>query len=81
MTELAGDEMTELVDADFPRVDLVQRGASGIPRWLITKQAEDSRGIVPAEFVRDLIGKAEPGDLRQGAGADAQRDHRDRLPG
>lgn len=57
MTDLAEDEMTELVDADFPRVDLVGKGANGIPRFLIAKQDEDSRGLVPAELVRELIGK------------------------
>lgn len=54
------DEMTELVDADFPRVDLVGKGANGIPRFLIAKQDEGSRGLVPAELVRELIAKAEP---------------------
>jgi hypothetical protein len=32
-----GEEMTQLVDADFPRVDLVGKGANGIPRFLIAK--------------------------------------------
>src|ERR1700733_607481 len=55
------DELTELVDADFPRVDLVGKGANGIPRFLIAKQDADSRGLVPADLVRELIGKqAEP---------------------
>jgi hypothetical protein len=51
------DEMTELVDADFPRVDLVGKGANGIPRFLIAKQDGDSRGLIPPEMVRELIGK------------------------
>jgi hypothetical protein len=51
------DDMTELVDADFPRVDLVGKGANGIPRFLIAKQDESSRGLVPADMVRELIGK------------------------
>lgn len=60
MTDLDGDEMTELVDADFPRVDLVGKGANGIPRFLIAKQDEDSAGLMDPEFVRGLIAKAEP---------------------
>ena len=61
MPDLDDDEMTELVDADFNRVDLVGKGANGIPRFLIAKQDEASRGLVPAELVRELIGKqAEP---------------------
>jgi len=54
------DEMTELVDADFPRVDLVGKGANGIPRFLIAKQDAGSTGLLEPEFVRDLIAKAEP---------------------
>src|ERR1700733_2858198 len=49
--------MTELLDADFPRVDLVGKGANGIPRFLIAKQDEGSRGLVPPDLVRELIGK------------------------
>jgi hypothetical protein len=58
MTDIADDEMTLLTDADFPRVDLVGKGANGIPRWLITKQDAGSRGLVPAGLVRELIGNA-----------------------
>jgi hypothetical protein len=54
------DDMTELVDADFPRVDLVGKGANGIPRFLIAKQDGESAGLLEPEFVRDLIAKAEP---------------------
>ena len=58
MAPLADDEeMTELLDADFPRVDLVGKGANGIPRFLIAKQDEASRGLVPPDLVRELIGK------------------------
>src|SRR5487761_1468345 len=57
MTAVADDEMTELLDADFPRVDLVGKGANGIPRFLIAKQDEGSRGLIPPDVVRDLIGK------------------------
>jgi hypothetical protein len=58
------DEMTELVDADFPRVDLVGKGANGIPRFLIAKQ-DASAGLLEPGFVRDLIAKAEPNSGRE----------------
>ncbi|MGH8921673.1 MAG: hypothetical protein ACRD0H_25610, partial [Actinomycetes bacterium] len=57
MTMPAEEELTELYDADIPRVDLVGKGANGIPRFLLAKQAADSRGLVPPEVVRELIGK------------------------
>jgi hypothetical protein len=50
------DEFTELVDADFPRVDLVGKGANGIPRFLIAKQ-DGRAGLLDPEFVRSLIAK------------------------
>jgi len=53
------EEFTELVDAKFGRVDLVQTPATGA-RFVIAKQGEDSRGLVPPEVIRDLIGKSEP---------------------
>ena len=52
------EEFTELVDAKFGRVDLVQTPATGA-RFVIAK-GEDSRGLVPPEVIRDLIGKSEP---------------------
>ena len=55
------DELTELVDFTPSRVDAVGKGANGVPRFLIAKQDEDARGLVPPELVRELIGKqAEP---------------------
>ncbi|HTR93728.1 MAG TPA: hypothetical protein VMI73_18515, partial [Trebonia sp.] len=57
--------MTELVDADFPRVDLVGKGANGIPRFLIAKQDAAATGLLEPEFVRDLIAKAEPDTGRE----------------
>lgn len=60
MTTTDEDEFSELVDAKFPRVDLVGKGANGVPRWLIAKQDADSAGLLPADYVRDLIAKAEP---------------------
>ena len=53
------EEFTELVDAKFARVDLVGRARRKARRFLIAK-GEDSRGLVPPEVIRDLIGKAEP---------------------
>jgi hypothetical protein len=60
VTAQADEEFTELVDADFPRVDLVGKGANGVPRFLIAKQDGESAGLLEPEFVRDLIAKAEP---------------------
>lgn len=54
------DEFTELVDADFTRVDLVGKGANGVPRFLIAKQDGGAAGLMDPGFVRDLIAKAEP---------------------
>ena len=51
------DELTELVDAQFGRVDLVQRGANGIPRFLIAKA---DGNLLEPDFVRELIAKGEP---------------------
>lgn len=44
MTTTDEDEFTELVNADFPRVDLVGKGANGVPRFLIAKQDGESAG-------------------------------------
>lgn len=52
------DEFTELIDADFTRVDLVGKGANGFGSFLIAKQ--DGGSLMDPEFVRDLISKAEP---------------------
>jgi hypothetical protein len=59
MTSPLEDEFTELVDADIPRVDLVDKAANGT-RFLIAKQADGSPGLMPADLVRDLIGKSQP---------------------
>ena len=58
MTMPADDEWTELVDCDFPRIDLVGKAANGT-RFLIAK-AGASAGVLEPGFVRDLIAKAEP---------------------
>lgn len=50
------DDFTELVDADIPRVDLVDQAANGLP-FLIAKS---SVGLLEPGLVRDLIAKAEP---------------------
>jgi hypothetical protein len=61
------DEFTELLDADFPRVDLVGKGANGAPGFLVMKQ-EAGAGLMPPDLIRDLIAKAGPSD----AGSDGQ---------
>lgn len=59
MTDTVSDEeFSELVDATIPRLDLVGKGANGMP-FLIAKSADDAVGIVPAELVRDLISKSD----------------------
>ncbi|MFF1284298.1 hypothetical protein ACFVY4_26600 [Streptomyces sp. NPDC058299] len=52
------DDFTELVDADIPRVDLVDKAANGLP-ILMAKQAEGGgpAGLISPDFVRGLIGK------------------------
>lgn len=64
MTSPIEDEFTELVDADIPRVDLVDKAANGTT-FLIAKQA-DGAGLLSPDLVRDLIGKtAEPEPARE----------------
>jgi hypothetical protein len=52
------DEFTALYDANLPRIDLVGKGANGVPRFLIAKQDEASAGLLDPDFVRDLIAKS-----------------------
>jgi hypothetical protein len=65
VTTASEEEFTELVDADFPRVDLVGKGANGIPRFLIAKQ-DAGAGLLEPDFVRSLIGKSGPQDTTTG---------------
>jgi hypothetical protein len=68
------EEFTELVDGEFPRVDLVGRAANGTPRFLIAKSAvPGSFGVVEAEVVRGLIRKADADPLASVATADLKR--------
>lgn len=50
------DELTELYDAEIPRVDLVLSAANGT-KFLIAKDAAPGGGLVDADTVRELIGK------------------------
>lgn len=59
-TPIEDDEFTLLTDADFMRVDLVGKGANGIPRFLIAKQDGGSTGFFDPEYVRGLIAKEAP---------------------
>jgi hypothetical protein len=53
-------EFSELVDAEIPRVDLVDKAANGM-RFLIAKRADGApAGLLDPEFVRGLVAKAEP---------------------
>lgn len=60
MTSPLEDEFTELVDANIPRVDLVDKAANGTT-FLIAK-AQGAPSLLSPDLVRDLIGKtaAEP---------------------
>lgn len=58
------DEFTELLDGDFPRVDLVGKAANGVPRFLIAKSAQHPY-LLEASMVRALITKASATDLSQ----------------
>jgi hypothetical protein len=60
-------DMSELVDATIPRVDLVGQAANG-HRFLLAKSADEPQNLVPADTVRGLIAKAddeaaEPADI------------------
>ncbi|MCI3277650.1 hypothetical protein [Streptomyces cylindrosporus] len=59
MTPAEEDEFTELVDADIPRVDLVDKAANGTS-FLIAKSAVGAPGLLEPDLVRDLIGAPEP---------------------
>lgn len=52
---LPDDEFTELHDAVVPRVDLVGKGANGMPFLIAKGAAEDHAGILTTDFVRTLI--------------------------
>jgi len=59
MTDLDVEtEFTELVDAEVPRVDLVDRAANGSPGFLLMKR--DAQGLMNPDQIRDLIGKSVP---------------------
>lgn len=53
------DEMTELYDAQVPRLDLVGKGANGMP-FLIAKNAQGPTGLFDPGYVRGLLAKSEP---------------------
>lgn len=72
-SDVDGEGFTELVDGDFPRVDLVGRAANGVPRFLIAKSAAGgSRGLMEAAVVRGLVEKAEQ-DTAEMTDADLRR--------
>jgi hypothetical protein len=54
------DDMTELHDATFPRVDLVGKAANGT-EFLIAKARSEGHGanLFEADFVRDLVTKSD----------------------
>src|SRR5579859_5208524 len=64
--------MTELYDAEIDRVDLVKRGANGVPRFLLAKQAEGARGVMPADAVRELLAEPPAEPVSKAVGTDGQ---------
>jgi len=75
------DEFTELVDADFPRVDLVGKAANGINRFLIAKSAfsgDEVRRLLAKADARPVAGTTQAG-IEAGALAHA-RPNRDTDP-
>jgi hypothetical protein len=52
------DDMTQLVNADIDRVDLVGKAANG-HRMLLAKSAEDGPGLIAPEAVRELLKEAD----------------------
>jgi hypothetical protein len=69
--DIDDDEFTELVGADFPRVDLVSRPANGAKGFLVMK-ADASAGLLDAAVVRDLIAKTSPEEAPVPASAEAR---------
>lgn len=66
MTDLAldeTDEMTELVDAKFPRVDLVGKAANGALSFLVAKSAAPEEDPAPQEDEVDTETVAKADDL------------------
>ncbi|MET7944344.1 hypothetical protein [Streptomyces sp. NPDC005302] len=63
-TPTDGAEFTELVDAHFPRVDLVDKAANGM-RFLIAKRDEGQPGLFSPGYVRELLAKSEPELLKE----------------
>lgn len=62
-------EFSELVDADITSVHAVKGGANGT-RWLIAKGADEQpTGLFDAEFVRELVAKADEEEAARGGGA------------
>ncbi len=57
--DLDEDELTELYDAQVPRIDLVGKGANGMP-FLLAKSANGTGGLFDADYVRGLIAKSDP---------------------
>ena len=51
------EEFSELISAQFGRVDLVGSPANGSTAFLVMKQDEASAGLLDPEYVRELIGK------------------------
>lgn len=68
MTTPTDDEFTQLVDADIPRVDLVDKAANGMRFILAKRQDDGSAGLLDPDFVRDLIGKTSGPELSAPAG-------------
>ncbi|GGH93763.1 hypothetical protein ACFFGR_09200 [Arthrobacter liuii] len=52
------DDMSELVDVNIDRVDLVGKAANG-HRFILAKSSAESSALIPADMVRELIKEAD----------------------
>lgn len=76
MATLDGDEFTELVDGDFPRLDLVDKSANGT-RFLIMKRSDDSPNLMSSDMVHELLKAEESDDMANTVEAIAKADEPD----
>jgi hypothetical protein len=60
MHTLTDDDLTEVVDAKIPRVDLVSKAANGLS--FIFMKSDSTPNLLPADAVRELLKQAQEGD-------------------
>ncbi|MEC5149233.1 hypothetical protein [Cryobacterium sp. GrIS_2_6] len=60
MHTLIDDELTEVIDAKIPRVDLVSKAANGLD--FIFMKSDSTPNLLPADAVRELLKQAQEGE-------------------